>query len=711
MGVHNVLLLWAALLVAAIGAISLHHRRSGTSPYFQPQRVRGSRLAQSVEQITQGLKFTRRSPLLRAASLSLFFMVVAFFILSYSINRIFTGTFETEESLSAFFGALTAVTSALALLIQVFVTNRLLHRIGVKKTKLIFPVAGVFTYAALFLSFALPAALLGSFVRDVLMPAIRRPTRNLFFNALPDYMQGRTRALAVALVLPLALAVASGLLVSTQNHGSVAYFLLPGLIASIGYLYYSIRMNRAYLSAMLDSLREKLFIPGAYRESLRRGGDPELVDELVRGVRHHDDAIAAAYAGLLVESCPERAAEAVLPRLQGAGIATRDRLIRLLAPLDAPDLRDYCRGTLDHDDAHHAATSAAILYRRRDEGACTRVPEFLSSGNPRLAAIGIAGVQCCELEELRPLAVQRWQALLRAPSPESNIAGLEVFAHWSEPALTADILACLDRPSGRLHQAALAALGRLPAGRVDGLACRLHALYGHLDPQIRRSAVACAHLLAPDDAKNLCLRALEDAHPSVRATALATVSQGDALAGLLLDNVGTPRAQATALEALCAHRPSREIFSRVAAAKMTDAAELGHAAAVLGEASEHAEPARELLLTVLTERRNQVIDLALQAMACIEDPATIAVIRAGIASRDRRHFASACEAVRNLMDSRLAGDLGNLLEGAGQPARTGQVFCSSADVLDWCQARSDGWLRECAAFLRTQTSQGEHELA
>jgi hypothetical protein len=65
MGVHNVLLLWAVLLVAAIAIISRHHRRTGTSAYFRPHRVRGSRLVQSLEQITQGLRFAKTSPLLR----------------------------------------------------------------------------------------------------------------------------------------------------------------------------------------------------------------------------------------------------------------------------------------------------------------------------------------------------------------------------------------------------------------------------------------------------------------------------------------------------------------------------------------------------------------------------------------------------------------------------------------------------------------------
>jgi hypothetical protein len=223
-------------------------------------------------------------------------------------------------------------------------------------------------------------------------------------------------------------------------------------------------------------------------------------------------------------------------------------------------------------------------------------------------------------------------------------------------------------------------------------------------------------------AEILSLGALEDAHPAVRAAALATLAEGDdvgeTLSVLLLGNVGAPRAQSAMLDALAARRPSREIFSRIAAAKIADAAELGRAGVALQAAtdmrSQEAQPARELLLAVLRERRAQVIDLALQSLACIEDPVTIDIIRAGIGSRDRRHFANACEAVRNLSDGGLAEDLGDLLEGGRSPTSSGRVsnpFRSSADVLDWCLTRSDGWLRECTEFLRAQTSPMEHELA
>ncbi len=57
-----------------------------------------------------------------------------------------------------------------------------------------------FAYTALLLSFTIVFAVFASILKDAFMPAFRNPVRNLFFNALPSYMQGRSRAMALVLV-------------------------------------------------------------------------------------------------------------------------------------------------------------------------------------------------------------------------------------------------------------------------------------------------------------------------------------------------------------------------------------------------------------------------------------------------------------------------------------------------------------------------------
>ncbi|MDX2456143.1 MAG: hypothetical protein QNL87_01405, partial [Gammaproteobacteria bacterium] len=249
-GTQNLLLLWCGLLVTGAVVIMFRHKHHGTSTHFRAPKKSQNLLRDCVEQVHQGIKFTYRSSLLRASSLALFFMVLSFYILCYSANRIYTQTFDTEESLTRFFGLLTATTSAVALVLQLFVTNRAIRHVGVRTINLLFPWTTIACLTVLTFSFSLPSAILGSFNKDVLMPAFRNPVRSMFFNVLPDYMQGRARAMSIALVLPLALMLCGVLLILMQHLDSPVYFLVPGFLTAGLYLLYSRQMNKAYVGTL-----------------------------------------------------------------------------------------------------------------------------------------------------------------------------------------------------------------------------------------------------------------------------------------------------------------------------------------------------------------------------------------------------------------------------------------------------------------------------
>ena len=117
--------------------------------------------------------------------------------------------------------------------------------------------------SALTFSFSLPSALLGSLNKDALMPAFRNPVRSMFFNVLPGYMQGRARAMSIALV------TAAGV---DDSAVSCCYccsawiippgYLVPGVSSPPACTCFSCRlMNKAYVSTLLATLKERLFLP------------------------------------------------------------------------------------------------------------------------------------------------------------------------------------------------------------------------------------------------------------------------------------------------------------------------------------------------------------------------------------------------------------------------------------------------------------------
>jgi len=701
LGVRNLLLVWVALAGASLLLIALRHRRVGVSPFFYSGRKGRGGLRQSMEQVSQGLHFFRKSELFRMSSFALFFMVIAFFILCYSVNRVYTQRFTTAEELGAFFGWLTAATGASALLIQLFVTGKLLQRFGVKRVNFIFPVAGIASYLVLLYSFTLPAAILGSFTKDVLMPAIRRPARNVFLNALPDYMHGRVRALSVAIVLPLALAVVSALLLLTQRRPDPSYFLAGGLLAVLCFAYFKLRVNRSYTATLLTSLREKLFLPAGQVQNLAVADREALLDELRRGLENSEEDICVPYARLLIEAAPTRAPELVAGRIRSADPVWRDRLLRLLIASKAPIASMFYDALANADD-HLRALILMALFERRDERAQQHVVGCLHSANPRLIAAGILGVERYGLMDLQSQADQAWATLLAGPQEGPIVAGAELLARLPESPHVERLKELLAHSADRVRMAALEALCHQPTGSMPELAPALVAMQASADPELRRCLAGAGFALDAKDRRRLFLAMLEDPHIEVRDAALASLerSEGrqhtaDLLLDIMLNDNYSPRIQNTALTALLRYQLPSQAFKQIVANKIDRVERLAVAQhAVRGVPTPTSPP---LLEHVLAERLRQTVDLLLRAMSHFEDTTTIATIRAGLQSGDRRLVAQACETLRHGVSRELGARLGAVLAGAGQSeSHVATESSRLADVVAWCQRHGDPWLRACA---------------
>jgi HEAT repeat protein len=713
--VANALLVWVALAAISAVLIVRHHKKAGISPLYRPGRKGRGALKRSVEHVAQGLQFFRKTALLRAASFGLFFMIVSSFILNYSIDRVLTETFQDEARLAAVIGWISAFTGATALLVQLFVTGKLLKRFGVTLVGLALPASMVTSFLVLLVSFSMPAALVGIFSRDVVAQAIRKPARMWFLHALPEYMLGRVNALSTALVLPAALLVASGFLLLTQELPVPVYFVAGGLVTSLLYLTFRMRANRAYARELLATLSHRLFLPHRHGEEVMHAGNEELCKELVRGIAGPDEEVAFAYARRLVTLRPEMAVPAIAARLPTASHRARDRLIRLLIERKLP-AADLLWSALADTDLRLKATILEALFDARDARAVTHIEPCLDSDNPRIAALGVLGARRYGLRELEAPARQTWERLLSGEKDGENIAGLELLARIPERGLLPRLRTLLEHDSPRVRQAALYALSQYPPETLPEFADSIETVFRSNDPDVRASCVAAFRVLDPEACRTLCMRAIADEHHKVRDAALSLLEEregskqaAEILTRWIMENRAAPRYQQSALDALARLRVPREIFERIAASKVKEASTLFHGLQVIRReyGRQALDNAAELLGVILQERVSQVLDLALKAMESFEDRAAIEAIRAGLASRDRRHVAHASGALHNLRYHALCAPLIAIIDHAGiekrQPKDTRREGLQTAgDVIAWCVAHPDSWLRECAARVASR---------
>lgn len=698
LGVQNLVLLWIFLCAASVVLVVRRHRHTGVSPYYRPGRKGRTGLKHTLDQVHQGLRFVGRSELLKAASFALFFLVVSYYIASYAVNRIYTDTFRTEEALSSFFGLLTAVTAGTALFIQLFMTGKLLRQFGIKKVNLVFPVTSIASYLLLITSFVFPAALVASFNKDALMTAIRNPTRNLFFNALPDYMQGRGRASLLAVVLPAALVVTGAFLYLVRKMDNPLVFLAAGLVASVVYLAFNVRMNRAYVRTILNTLRERVFLPERQMEYVLKEGGEALLEQLVEGVAHEDPDISVAHASMLVRGYPEKALLPLLNRMKRADKHLVARLIKYVRRLELKPHRKILWQYIKEAEGHFQTSLYSVMFSNRDPRARALIIPFLHSSDPVIQATGVYGVYRFGWDDLNYLADKVLAKLLQHPDREHVLAGLNLLRRQPVKDRYAMLRSVLVYDDPLILQAALEVLVDWQDEPDDELLSTIQALCVNQDHRVRE---ACAKVLAcyrDDQVFDMLVGLLEDRHPDVRREAV--LSLGKVLVdapSMLLDwvmiNAGSPRAQQSVIDEMDRGTIGIERFKKVAEARIDDARRCRALLEAIQVSGRSKQPASELVMHVLRERIQQYTDVILGVLGYLEDPQKVSVIRAGLQSGDARQIANACEALSELKYRGLAGGLESLF---GFEPGSAPPFKSTDDGLNWVAKYLDPWASQLA---------------
>ena len=717
-GTRNLLVAWCLLLAVCTLLIFGWHAKYGPSRFYRaPSRARDI-ARQSIDQVTQGVRYTWTSGLLRAASGALFFMVIAFYVLCYSVNRVYTQTFPSEAELAGFFGMLAAATSLVALVAQVFVTSRVIDQFGVRRVNLVFPWTTLLVLGGLAGSFTMPFALLGSLNKDALMPAFRNPVRTLFFNIIPGYMQGRARAISVAVILPAAMFFGGLMLWFMQRLDNPVYFLLPGMVAALLYLYFNVRMNNAYAATLITTLRERLFLPSDSMYADLSGSGKAVLAQITRGINHAEPEVAVAFARLLAESFPGIAADMIIERARAADAVTADRLLNLLPATDMTGQFEKLGVLMTEGDAHLQATIMRLTADQMVRGKNADVSGMLENDNPRLCVAGIHVALRHADPVVRQLAFDQWLDLLAGSSHE-GLAALDLM----------EDVARLDENNRTIaeeaYQAAferlLKSAGQSEMIRVLRGISKWHcspglALEGYIEsalqdsnPDLREAAAACIHHLGAAHRSELFLQAAGDSHPRVRqATVLAAgklqADYAQMALNLVNGNRGNPRAQQVMLESLFEAAIPHSRFSDIAMRKAGEAETLQQALQILKQEGAAGSVACDITAIALQERLEQTIQLALLALEPLYEPGLIQTIRAGLASDDERHIANArealatldCNNVRTLLDKALKP-----MTGVIHPVQ-GQTFHRLKDVVEWCARHPDEWLNQCARYVTQQ---------
>lgn len=451
--------------------------------------------------IRQGLRNSRYIP-----------MVVGVFLLSLLLGNInefqylsvFAGG-RNEQDLAQLFGQLYGAASALTLVINLFLFNRLVLRLGVRSVALIVPTAYMLVFTYYFGDFGLGPALLGFMLLQGVVPAIDFNNFNFLFNAIDERYRKQVRTFVEGLCEPFVTAFAGVALLLLRDGLSPEQLSAVGILLTLALILLVATLRGSYRQSMVDNLRRGWLDFGI--GGVAPTGDRDLV--LLR--RLATDAMA-----------PEDVRAAALGMLIRPGAWTQADLRALLQ-------------FIDQAGPQGQVEAQRLLRRGLQDGAGRPLLHLVD--DPTRDGLWSRPAMVAELGAHQLLDRGRIEGL-RKRLAEQDMAAAAVIALWhsSDPdhcRLALDRLAELRKGDEQERLAAVQALGRLGEERFAHL---ITDFLTDAAPEVRHGALVALKDTGPLRTMHLTdhvLGAIRKASPEARAVGIEVLASANDPAVLL----------------------------------------------------------------------------------------------------------------------------------------------------------------------------------
>lgn len=710
MATQHVALVWTLCLAVAMLLVAWRHR--GEPRHCMIKRGRATTPAQMLR---EGLMFARHSRLMRLTALGLFLLVLLLSVQEYIVGKIFVQHYPDERQLAAFFGWLSAVLNAGVLLIQFFFSSRLIRHLGLKNMNLVFPFSTLLSFGLLTLSAGFTAAVIGRINTRGVLPGFRNIVAGLFYQALPAYMQGRARALATGLVLPLGLLAAAGFLWAVPREAALEWVAGGGLLFAVALLLVKLKKNDAYGESLVELVGQSVFADHSDKLDQVGGLDSDAAFRLATQMRETDHLSAMLnYADMLEEHAAEHAGEAMLTVFPHLSPKFQDQLLHRLARLSPPGWEALAWDAKEKGDPHLAETTARQLLAADYAPALERAGEWLETACPRLRAAAAVGCLHAESTPHRDKAKQVLEALLGSGFPGDYLAALGSLAAMPHEELLPSVLPFLVYEDARARMLALNIWSRCPQASVDH-AAEIIILSLHDESFcVRAAAIQAAANLPFQD-----IPVLEWLSLALRDTDYRVRSAAKGCAGHFMPKYREAWAKALSRwethfqlqKVMITALAESDIESKVSILHQVSERHVRHAHQKLSIVEHLAQsgaascPEAEFLAKVLREEARSHLDVVLHILGCLYPSRQMSYIRAGLASRDKRLWAQALESAMQLKkEGHLFQELSLLYEaereGASLPGDPPGGRESVVAWLDWCEEHGSEWLGECVNHCR-----------
>lgn len=205
----------------------------------EPESVsRGVAIRRFLEQV-------RRCPLLSWLTATTVLFIICRWFLAYQYTASLEIHFANDVELASFLGHYTQIALGISLILQLFVVNRMVGRLGVSTTHTIYSVLVMGGLLGNLFFTGLPIAVASRFLESELRFGLRNPVNQMMVNRFTKKMRIVVRGWSLGWLIPTGTLVASGMIAGLAQIGPVA-IAVAGLVLGIAFVVSAIGVGKAY---------------------------------------------------------------------------------------------------------------------------------------------------------------------------------------------------------------------------------------------------------------------------------------------------------------------------------------------------------------------------------------------------------------------------------------------------------------------------------
>jgi len=649
---------------------------------------------------------TRRPPAsrhLRLVAVITSTITIALILIDFRFKTEVQRHFHGAE-LAAYLGGFFGFAGLLALVLQVFLTNRILARFGILVSLLILPVYLLLATTGLIVAPSLLTAVLANAGDKVLADTIFASTSLLMYVPMPSEVRGRSKIFIDGVVKPLSKGVAAILLIGAVSLSAPRAIGIVVLLLLVACTIAIALVKQEYVKALFSTLK-------SHRLDFSDGGidlsDASAIEVLVQALASPEERRVLYCLETLRGLEHFELTSHLPPLLDHASAAVRIEALKAFEGARSPAVRERLVKMMSEEEGEVRQQAVRAVASYGDESIIDELLPLLTSDDVRLRGTvtgalmkhyGIDGI----LHTVEAFKGMLDSADTRERVEAARVLGYVGVAHFYQP-----LILLLDDTSRDVQLQAIAA----------ARAVKVPALIPHLIrklslPETRSEAIGALSEYSPDQVLPALARLLDAGDPSELSLYVPRVCERIVTieSVQLLSNAYQAAPPALrgrivgALEVL--RRRDGGLVpqpKRVQELLRLECEAISASTAVLGDLRRlKVIRGGDLFLEAVSDRQLSARERLFKLLGLIHEPRVISAVERNLADTDPRRRANALEILDNLLRDPIRrvilSELGRMESGAIDDATgASSPIRGVRTVLSW----NDNWIIRCLAHAAT----------